>query len=40
MAPGTVMTVAFELVGQPSATLSGGPAFRFSGAISFHAGGQ
>jgi predicted 3-demethylubiquinone-9 3-methyltransferase (glyoxalase superfamily) len=33
--PGTVMTVAFELNGQPFAALNGGPIFRFNEAISF-----
>ena len=32
---GTVMTVAFELDGQPFTALNGGPAFEFSEAISF-----
>jgi predicted 3-demethylubiquinone-9 3-methyltransferase (glyoxalase superfamily) len=32
--PGSVMTVAFELDGQPITALNGGPAFRFSEAIS------
>jgi predicted 3-demethylubiquinone-9 3-methyltransferase (glyoxalase superfamily) len=32
--PGTVMTVAFELDGQPFTALNGGPVFRFSEAIS------
>jgi predicted 3-demethylubiquinone-9 3-methyltransferase (glyoxalase superfamily) len=31
---GTVMTVAFELDGQPFTALNGGPAFKFSEAIS------
>ncbi|WP_020655738.1 VOC family protein [Massilia niastensis] len=35
MAPGTVLTVAFELDGQPFTALNGGPAFRFSEAVSF-----
>ncbi|MEN3278566.1 MAG: hypothetical protein V7631_4356 [Massilia sp.] len=35
MAPGTVMSVAFELDGQPFTALNGGPAFQFSEAISF-----
>jgi predicted 3-demethylubiquinone-9 3-methyltransferase (glyoxalase superfamily) len=35
MAPGTVLTVAFELDGQPFTALNGGPAFKFSEAISF-----
>lgn len=34
-APGTVMTVAFELDGQPFTALNGGPVFRFNEAISF-----
>lgn len=33
-APGTVMTVAFEINGQPFIALNGGPHFRFSEAIS------
>ena len=33
--PGSVMTVAFELEGQPFTALNGGPVFRFSEAISF-----
>jgi len=32
---GTVMTVPFELEGQPFTALNGGPHFQFSGAISF-----
>jgi predicted 3-demethylubiquinone-9 3-methyltransferase (glyoxalase superfamily) len=32
---GSVMTVAFELEGQPLAALNGGPVFSFSPAISF-----
>ena len=32
---GSVMTVAFELDGQPFVALNGGPQFRFSEAISF-----
>jgi predicted 3-demethylubiquinone-9 3-methyltransferase (glyoxalase superfamily) len=32
---GTVMTVAFELDGQPFTALNGGPLFRFNEAISF-----
>lgn len=32
--PGTVMTVAFELDGQPFTALNGGPVFRFNEAIS------
>ena len=35
MAPGTVLTVAFELDGQAFTAMNGGPAFRFSEAISF-----
>jgi predicted 3-demethylubiquinone-9 3-methyltransferase (glyoxalase superfamily) len=34
-APGTVMTVAFELNGQPFTALNGGPEFKFNEAISF-----
>jgi predicted 3-demethylubiquinone-9 3-methyltransferase (glyoxalase superfamily) len=34
-APGSVMTIAFELFGQPFTALNGGPLFRFSEAISF-----
>src|SRR5882672_3904308 len=34
-APGTVMTVAFELNGQPFTALNGGPIFQFTPAISF-----
>ena len=33
--PGTVMTVAFELDGQPFVALNGGPHFKFNEAISF-----
>jgi predicted 3-demethylubiquinone-9 3-methyltransferase (glyoxalase superfamily) len=33
-APGSVMTVAFELDGQPFTALNGGPLFRFNEAIS------
>ena len=33
--PGSVMTVAFELDGQPFTALNGGPQFRFNEAISF-----
>jgi len=33
--PGSVMTVAFELNGQPFTGLNGGPLFKFSEAISF-----
>jgi predicted 3-demethylubiquinone-9 3-methyltransferase (glyoxalase superfamily) len=33
--PGTAMTVAFELDGQPFTALNGGPAFQFSPAVSF-----
>ena len=33
--PGTVMTVAFELNGQPFTALNGGPVFTFNEAISF-----
>ena len=32
--PGTVMTVAFELAGQPFTALNGGPHFKFNEAIS------
>jgi len=32
---GTVMTVSFELDGQPMAALNGGPDFRFTEAVSF-----
>lgn len=35
MPAGTVMTVAFELDGQPFTALNGGPLFRFNEAISF-----
>jgi len=34
-APGSVMTVAFELDGQPFVALNGGPLFTFTEAISF-----
>lgn len=34
-APGTVMTVEFELNGQPFTALNGGPQFKFTEAISF-----
>jgi predicted 3-demethylubiquinone-9 3-methyltransferase (glyoxalase superfamily) len=37
-APGTVLTVAFELAGQPFTALNGGPLFRFTEAISFQVG--
>jgi predicted 3-demethylubiquinone-9 3-methyltransferase (glyoxalase superfamily) len=33
-APGTVLTVAFELDGQPFTALNGGPIFKFNEAIS------
>jgi predicted 3-demethylubiquinone-9 3-methyltransferase (glyoxalase superfamily) len=33
--PGTVMTVEFELNGQPFTALNGGPQFKFNEAISF-----
>jgi predicted 3-demethylubiquinone-9 3-methyltransferase (glyoxalase superfamily) len=33
--PGSVMTVAFDLAGQPFTALNGGPAFRFNESISF-----
>src|SRR5690348_11547281 len=32
---GTVMTIQYELFGQPFMILNGGPAFKFSEAISF-----
>jgi predicted 3-demethylubiquinone-9 3-methyltransferase (glyoxalase superfamily) len=34
-APGTVLTVAFELEGQPFTALNGGPVFKFNEAVSF-----
>ena len=34
-APGTVMTVAFELDGQSFTALNGGPIFQFTEAVSF-----
>jgi len=34
-APGTVMTIAFELEGQTFTALNGGPTFKFNEAISF-----
>lgn len=34
-APGTVMTVAFELAGQAFTALNGGPVFKFTEAVSF-----
>jgi predicted 3-demethylubiquinone-9 3-methyltransferase (glyoxalase superfamily) len=34
-APGSVMTVSFELEGQPFVALNGGPGFAFTEAISF-----
>jgi len=34
-APGTVLTVAFELEGQPFTALNGGPQFKFNEAVSF-----
>ncbi len=34
-APGTVMTVAFELDGQPFTALNGGPIFTFNESVSF-----
>lgn len=34
-APGSVMTVEFELAGQPFLGLNGGPQFRFDEAVSF-----
>jgi predicted 3-demethylubiquinone-9 3-methyltransferase (glyoxalase superfamily) len=33
--PGSVMTVAFELEGQPFVALNGGPVFHFNEAVSF-----
>ena len=33
--PGSVMTVAFELAGQPFTALNGGPIFKFTEAVSF-----
>jgi predicted 3-demethylubiquinone-9 3-methyltransferase (glyoxalase superfamily) len=33
--PGTVMTVEFELGGQPFVALNGGPHFKFTEAVSF-----
>jgi predicted 3-demethylubiquinone-9 3-methyltransferase (glyoxalase superfamily) len=33
--PGSVMTVAFELDGQPFTALNGGPLFKFNEAVSF-----
>jgi predicted 3-demethylubiquinone-9 3-methyltransferase (glyoxalase superfamily) len=33
--PGSVMTIAFELDGQPFTALNGGPVFKFNEAISF-----
>jgi predicted 3-demethylubiquinone-9 3-methyltransferase (glyoxalase superfamily) len=33
--PGSVLTIAFELDGQPFTALNGGPAFRFNEAVSF-----
>ncbi len=33
--PGTVLTVAFELDGQPFTALNGGPVFKFNEAVSF-----
>jgi predicted 3-demethylubiquinone-9 3-methyltransferase (glyoxalase superfamily) len=33
--PGTVMTIEFELLGQPYTALNGGPMFKFNEAISF-----
>ncbi len=35
MAEGTVMTISFEINGQPFLALNGGPIFKFSEAISF-----
>jgi len=37
-APGSVMTVAFELDGQPFTALNGGPHFKFNEAVSFVVG--
>ena len=37
-APGTVLTVAFELDGQSFTALNGGPEFKFNEAISFQVG--
>ena len=39
-APGTVMTVAFELNGQPFTALNGGPDFKFNEAVSFQIMGR
>ena len=36
--PGSVMTVSFELLGQPFTALNGGPVFKFTEAISFQIG--
>jgi len=36
--PGSVMTVSFELLGQPFTALNGGPGFKFTEAISFQIG--
>src|SRR3954447_14881204 len=33
--PGSVLTVAFELNGQPFTALNGGPVFKFNEAVSF-----
>ena len=35
MPAGTVLTVAFELEGQPFTALNGGPVFKFNEAVSF-----
>ena len=35
MPAGTVLTVAFELDGQPFTALNGGPVFKFNEAVSF-----
>src|SRR5215510_6151307 len=38
MPAGTVLTVAFELDGQPFTALNGGPVFKFNEAVSFQVG--
>ena len=38
MPPGSVMTVAFELNGQPFTALNGGPVFKFNEAVSLQIG--